>query len=484
MPVPNTFVAGTDILASAMNENFNNVEMTQFTAEEDLTAGQTVGISNYSPSGRIARALRNQISGAYGFTGYRYYHNPSFRCTIGGDKIVVVNDSDTGDTLYAQVVQFSNTAKTVTMGTAVAVTADVNTDYYCVAKLDTDKFIVFYVEDADATVVKYRVGTVSGTTITFGSAATFFTGSTAVQRMCATFISTDKGIAIFKCTTTGDSRAVAYTVSSTTATPGTAASLPLGTQVNQQTVVIKCGTDKFAYVTIDGSNDGYLTIGTLSGTTITLGTPVIFNSNVEFNISMLDIVSPATDAVVMCYKEIAAATMHVRAATISGTVPTLGTEVNTALSSNASNLAVESSTVILMNTENPNKVTKLTLSGNTVTHTGVQFDAANVASNFDAILWIESGYFVIIGSVSDNTLLATIQGMSNNFIGIVVTTVSRGNTAYVQRKGVNSSQSGLIPGQMYKANGTGGLTAITTDTVIDTMAEKPMFAKSATEIIL
>ena len=68
-----------------------------------------------------------------------------------------------------------------------------------ICKLDTDKFIVIYLKDASGTNVLYRVGTVSGTTITFGTEATFLTtGSTAATAygFRADFISTNNGIAI------------------------------------------------------------------------------------------------------------------------------------------------------------------------------------------------------------------------------------------------------------------------------------------------
>lgn len=93
--------------------------------------------------------------------------------------------------------------------------------------MDTDKFVIFYLLDSSTTVIKYRVGTVSGTSISFGTEGTFTTAlsalatSAAAGSLCAEYLSTDKGVVVYKCTTTADSRYVGFTVSGDTVTAGT-----------------------------------------------------------------------------------------------------------------------------------------------------------------------------------------------------------------------------------------------------------------------
>lgn len=488
MPVPNTFVAGTDILASEMNANFNAVEMVSLVADEDLTAGQTVGISNYLPSGRVARALRKVVTAAMSFTPIENLTDRTMSCPIGGDKFVFGSAQTSDDSLYLTVGSINQSTKAVTLGTSLAATADISGRLYALCKLDTDKFIVFYVEDASTTIVKYRIGTVSGTTITFGTAATYFTGSSAVQQLAADYVSANKAIAVFKCSTTTHSRAVAMTASGTVATPGTALALEVGgMDANDTTLVKTIGTDKFVVATVSGTN-GRVHCASMSGTTITFdaGGSIVWSATVGSSKSPFDIVSPTTDVVVISFINSSSSGLDVVALTASGTVLTAGSVLAGVFNATINNcgLYAESSTSILAFSSGANKVVKITRSGTTLTLTGDAIRTLQGSNSLDKFIAMDGGYYIIVRNGLSTSFEVYIQGMANNFFGIVQATVSRGATVLVQYSGKDSNQTGLMPGGYYMPNGTGGLTFIGTDQSTNNPDENFVQAISATQVIL
>lgn len=474
---------GTTWVSGAASPNSDT-----FTADQDLTAGQPVGMSNYTPSDRIALANRIAPTATLGFTNELTYQQNNTQCPIGGDKFVFIGSQGSDDSLYATVASVAPTTKIITLGTSLAATADSANSVatMAVCKLDTDKFIIFYREDASTTVIKYRVGTVSGTTITYGTAATAFTGGTAVNLLVCDFISTDKCIAIFKCATATDTRAVCFTVSETVATGGTAVAVSTNTDDATATIVRKIGTDKFAHFTTPDGSNGYLEIGTLSGTTITLGTAVTFTTTMGNSAPEMEIISPTTDVVVMTWRNNSTNFSDMIAATISGTTPTFGSilaGVTTATGNSGLFSESTTSTLLYSSGITGGGIKQITRSGTTLTNAGI---VIQLTGGRDRIVTLDNGYYVMLSS-SSTTLTYYIQGMSNNYIGIVQSTVSRGATVTVKLRGaVDANQSGLIQGGLYQVSTAGAFTFISSGTTgLDTMQELSLgVAASATELIM
>ncbi len=470
---------------------------TTLTASENLTIGQPVGTDNFT-AGNISRANRTVSSVAHGVTTPVFSgNNNQLYCAIGGNKFVYLNyTSATSDTLFAQVGSIDTTTMTMTLGTALAVAtaftpSGSNLANTAICKLDTDKFVVMYLLDASTTVIKYRVGTVSGTTITFGTEATFATaGSTVVTSSSwgADFISTDKGIMYFKAATTTNSKMFAFTASGTVLTIGTGVTPGTQSQLNLASFIKKIGTDKYVLVTPDTGTSIYAQVCTLSGTTITAGTEAQISTVVSSGgVGVLQVVSPATDVFVLRIRGSSSNIALVVACTVSGTTITAGTGVsstsvaNFALSGGI--YALNSSTLYVSGgTSVSNAIQKFTLSGNTLTLTGVVAQTFT-SVGFNGIIAMDNGYMVT-ADLTSTTLDAWIQGMSNNFIGIVQSSPSQTQTASVVVAGVDANQSGLFPGGSYLvSNGT--LTFISSLTTVNTLNDLDIVkAISTTQIIV
>ena len=246
--------------------------------------------------------------------------------------VVAFMDGDDGDAGKARVGTVSN--GTITLGTVSEFAADLGdgstglcaSQFYLrvsASKLDTDKFVVVYVNKDDSCNGYARVATVSGTTITWGTAVQF--GDNARVTSCAA-IDTDKFVVIYNDETDSNTgKAVACTVSGTTITVGTPIELNSGVDydLGWKSDVCKLDTDKFATI-FHGLDAGriFMVAATVSGTTISMGTVIqISTSDFYSGIQCLD-----TDKFVIAYRFPNAGVL--KAGTVSGTTITLGTGVN------------------------------------------------------------------------------------------------------------------------------------------------------------
>lgn len=472
------------VLASAFGIGQSGQFLKNFTSRTTLTLGQPVGISSLINS-YVAPSNLSVSSASHGISSQTIIQQKSFSsCAIGGDKFVyLLADTSSADTLYAQVGSVDTTTNTLTLGTeatvATAVTPNISSGIIrnaTICKLDTDKFIVIYLLDSSTTAVKYRVGTVSGTTITFGSEATFLTmGSTAATSngFRSEFISTNKGVAIIHTSTTTDCKVVAFTVSGTVATIGTGVTPGANVQTNTgDTVIRTIGTDKFVVAVLNGTSV-YTQVGTLSGTTITLGSEV-GTSVTSIGSAEFTLVSPTTDVFVTCNGLTGNANVNLIAFTVSGTVPTAGTPLTVTSATNTSILNKDTTTLYVLDGTSKN-IKTVTRSGNTLT-LGTTACNKFTSSAFDTAISMDNGYPITLAT-SATTTSAWIYGMSNNFIGFTQSAVSASTQVAVAYRGIDANQSGLTAGAAYLP--TGGALVIT-DNIFTTNTIK---AISATEVI-
>ena len=450
------------------------------TAEENLTAGNPVGVSN-NMANKVALAyytsktVTTSFTAAVGFVG-----NVNPYCSIATDKFVFADTQTSNDTLYVTVGSVALATKTLTLGTSVAVTADISGTIYAVSKLDTDKFIVFYAEDASATIINYRIGTVSGTTITLGDAALFTTGATAVNYLGSEFLSTDKGVMVYKTSTVTDARVIAFTTSGTIATPGTPSALNANVDGNADTAVVKIDTDKFIIVSV---TEGYAQAGTcVGGTTITLGSAAQYATTYANTIEFFAVASPTTDTIIIRFRNGAGNTnTDMVAGTVSGTTITFGSVLTSVLSSDGGGIYADSTSSVLVNDRSALSIVKVTLSGTTLTSQGIIVQS--VTGLTGGKLFNLGTYYIEL-YLPSATLTYHIQGMSNGFIGIAQSTVSRSASVNVLVRGKDTNQTNLIPGAYYLVN-NGALTFVKSNVTVNTIDDvNYVKALSTTDIIL
>jgi len=462
-------------MAKKTNNAINQAITAIFTANENLTAGQPVGISN--GIGGIARGARTVTSTAHGnasitSTGI----NNNLYAEIGGEKFVYLSAQNQGSNLYVQVGTVDPLTNTFIVGTAVVVVSNFQGAsasapiLAAICKLDTDKFAIFYVRNTDSTAVRAVVGTVSGTTISLGTAVTVdtFTGNVGHLNCCQ--IGTDKGAFVgHDAGTPTRSRAFAYTVSGTTFTFGAGVALSTSLDDDDPSYMVKIATDKFALVVCTSANAIFAQIGSISTVTITMGTVAQISSSTSINAAdgYLQVVSPATDVFVVRFPA-TTANMSLVACTVSTTTITAGAVLaspSTLLGCGTGGIySTDASTIFVTGTT----WAKFTLSGTTLTASDLYANQMTTMSVGGAV-YMANGYPVAF-SLDATNLNMWIYGMSNNWIGTVQSTVNDGTAVVVVLTGpIDSNQSGLIPGTQYQSV-LGVYTAVASNAAVTTLA--------------
>jgi hypothetical protein len=201
-----------------------------------------------------------------------------------GNIVVVWAQAGTG----GRSIVGSRSGDTITFGSAV--TFDSNS---------TSGMGAAYIEDAAKVFISYQrnvagtghgiVGTVSGTSISFGSAATM-PGSVNPRRPLTAYVGSSKAVVATRDNNASPTagKAVVATISGTSVSFGSFVTFETQSYVStgyQTDVAYDSANDKVVIAWTDGGNNDYGTaiVGTVSGTSISFGTPVVFAStNIRF----------------------------------------------------------------------------------------------------------------------------------------------------------------------------------------------------------
>jgi hypothetical protein len=483
----NTFVAQAIVVESINSISIAEGQFETMTANEDITIGQTVGVSNNISGSKVSRANRfNQnITTAQTQNNSFGLNNPNASCPIGGDKFAYLL-ADASDDLYVYAGDVDTDTLTSTLGTGQLVTNDLDTGgtgtKASICKLDTDKFIVLYVENASSTIIKYRIGTVGvGNAITLGAAATFTTASSAVIVITSDYLSTDKAVMAYGCSPThADGRVITFTTTGTsTNVVGTPATMGTNTRDTLGIMRIKkTDTDTFLLAT----SSTYAQMGTCIGTTnTTMGSEVQFTTSTPATTYGLNI-AVQSNVLVTISIELSASAVEYVAGAISGggTVIAFGTPV--AGVNNAFSIYADSTTSFIAQlVSGTSGIRRYTISGTAIVLDKVIILEINNYMNF---LPIDNGYYTLIAQ-TNTTFAIHIQGMSNSFMGIAQATVSKGATVSVLYSGKDANQASLVAGGIYEPNGSGGITLISSTSTSYVAGKTPkMKALNTTTIIV
>jgi hypothetical protein len=274
--------------------------------------------------------------------------------------------------------------------------------------------------------VRSRVGTVSGTSISFGSV----TNSSAVASYndITSVYDPDnnKVVVIYRQGNTFNS--IVGTVSGTGISFGSEVQFVTGGAGEYPSVVYDTHSNKVVFIYRNDYGSGRAIVGTVSGTSINFGAPVIFESGGASGYYAA-IFDPSENKVVISYQYYSSPeTGRVIVGTVSGTSISFNTPVQfSSQQSRAMSLAFDSNL------------------------------------NRSVISW--KGGKAIVFKTEDTVSVGATNLTSENFVGVSDAAYSDGATATIQTAGaVDDAQSGLTAGQAYflQEDGTLGTTADTT----------------------
>lgn len=199
------------------------------------------------------------------------------------NKIVIawhnyVSSTDTGQAIVATVDSSNNS---ISFGSAVTFVSAAGKWMGAAFDSTNNKVVIAYSDWGNSQRGTAVVGTVSGTSISFGSAVVFETG-VAVHNIVMFDSSNDKIVIAYSDQTDGDDgKAIVGTVSGTSISFGSSTDFETGGVFgNWMGAAFDTTNNKVVIAYADGNNSAYGTgiVGTVSGTSISFGTPTVFES--------------------------------------------------------------------------------------------------------------------------------------------------------------------------------------------------------------
>ena len=410
---------------------------------------------------------------------YSGFNSATFDST---NNKVVIAYRDQGDSNYGKAIVGTVSGTSISFGSeAVFVSSAVS---YCSAVFDssTGKVVIAYSDDGNSNYGTTIVGTVSGTSISFGTAVVFESGSTQHQE--AVFDSTNNKVVISYRDTVNSNygTAIVGTVSGTSISFGTAVVYSASTSsTNGIAFSSTDGKIIIAYRDDGNSNYGTAIVGTVSGTSISFGTAVVFESaTIQYPQVAVD---TTNNKVVIAYNDAGNSSYGTAiVGTVSGTSISFGTAVvyNSDGTTNWNRIIFNpDQTEITISYANGGFSYRGYLIVGTVSGTTISFDSSIIfnpsGANDQGITYDSASDKIIIvcrdwGASSAGTAVVyspvslTANLTAENYIGISDAVYTNGATATIQVTGaVDDAQSGLTAGQAYYVQLDGTL-ATTPDT--------------------
>lgn len=256
-----------------------------FVASGTLPNGQAVGLKSDGKIEAIAVESASQVISSNATFKNQYLQFISSAFDSNSNKVVIVymNDAISNDPIYAIVGTVSGTS--ISFGTEVLVNSRGRSNTVVFDSLQ-NKVVVAYQDPSNSNYGYAKSGTISGTSISFGTATVF--RSTAVGGLDGVFdTSQNRSVIAFFA---GQGQVVAGYTSGTSIYFGTHAIFYSGSMDNDLAVEFDSSNNKlvFAWKDVDESNRGNSIVGSLSNTTFTFVTNsfVVFDTNSCFDVAL------------------------------------------------------------------------------------------------------------------------------------------------------------------------------------------------------
>lgn len=382
----------------------------------------------------------------------------------GNDYLVLYRATNE---LRGVVATFNGT--TLTYATSILISSDVtNSELADLALLSSTRAVVNYAESAALNVLRHRVISISGTTLTQAAVVTTFTASSNILGVQNCSPTTNLGAVSIACTTNTHHRTMAYTLSGTTLTVGAAVTIFSGISFTSSSLVSeKIRSDAYAI-----SFNADILACSISGTTVTAGSPFTWGSG--GSTFGLRIVYMSDNNIVLQSRD--NANPELTAFTVSGTTFTAGTNLTSL--TNFSPIIRLSST--LLGVENGGTYTDYTYSAGTLTLNSTIYSGrttlldisnggGNAAKKGDFVLASNLG---VLSLVSIPTIYYwAVTGMttavnSANVIGVTTAVSAQGATTFISLRGklINTPGATRNPGSLYRiTNGAEAFVPATTN---------------------
>jgi hypothetical protein len=357
---------------------------------------------------------------------------------------IIIAYKDDGNLEKGTAVVGTISGTSVTYGTPVIFTTGRPFETSIVYDTSNDKVVIVYRNQANSSYPEAIVGTVSGTSISFGTAVTIKSSSSFANH--AVFDSTNNKVVVGMYDNSGNNygAGIVGTVSGT--------SISFGSFTNfTSTVATDIGGDfdssngkvVFAYKDLGNSSHGTAVVGTVSGTSISFGTPVVFNAAESERMDYGVVFDSNANKIVIGYKDTGNSNYGTAVVgTVSGTSISFGSETVftegtiVAEVSGAFNSSTNQVVYLYQSTADSNYTS--VIPGN-VSGTSISFGSAlqlNSASSTQGALSYDANTQKMLAAYRDTNGQSNVVSASQD--------LTVGSTYYVQNDGSLSTTSSSV----------------------------------------
>ena len=358
------------------------------------------------------------------------------------DKVVVAfRDSGAN----GQAIVGTVSGDSISFGTPVQFeSGDVN-NITIVFDSSNNKVIISYVDTGNSDYGTSVVGTVSGTSISFGTPVVF--NSAQIDNVASAFDTSANKVVIAYRESGG--KAIVGTVSGTSISFGSEVQFESGDAYNNA-VVYDTNANKtvIAYRDNGDSDKGKAVVGTVSGTSISFGS--IVNFDTENSRDMVMSYDPVAQKILLVYKiQSSPNPGYSIVGTVSGTSISFGTRVEYHAGSTDVNRVVYDSNaqkhVILFRDQDTSpysgKIIEATISGTSVSY-GTEFQWSSTSFSEPAITYDPDQKKVVLAYVdSNNSTYGTARVYTTGYTSATGGTIADGSAVIVNANGTVSSVS-------------------------------------------
>ena len=365
------------------------------------------------------------------------------------NKVVVANRKDSPSN-YGVAFVGTVSGTSISFGAEATFNAANSDNISSVFDSNSNKVVIAYSDVGNSSHGTVVVGTVSGTTISFGTAVVF--EAAAVQGISIAFDSTNNTVVIFyeDDANSDYGTAVVGTVSGTSISFGTPVVFDsVNMQITGGEAAVYDSANNRAVIFYRNSNyEGYAAVGTVSGTSISFGTPVKFSSGAaELNYISATFDSAANKIVTSYRVNTDSGYGKAIVGTVSGASISFGSEstfesASTNFTSSTFNSTLNQVVISYSDAGNSNYGTLVT---STVSGTNISFSTPVVFSSTTAAQYIAT----IFDPDTNNVVSSYADSAASYHPKSVVTSFSNaltiGTDYFVQSDGTLSTTSSTVP---------------------------------------
>ncbi|WP_034240584.1 hypothetical protein, partial [Aquimarina atlantica] len=307
---PNISIEGDSYVIHHISSLFSELNLGSDPIDAYAITKKINELSYYAPTTPVTPGT------ATTFTGANFFLEPSAVALSTTQFVIAYRSSASGTPGEAVVGTLSG--NTISFGSSTQFASTVGATHTAISAISATQFIVAFEDERGASDVgEMRIGTVSGSSISFGSSFDFASGDVDAIEMEA--LSSTSHIVVYRDVEDGNrGKAKIITVSGATLSFGTAATFLTDATIWTGLDVLSSSTFVVVYQATTAGSEGGAVIGSVSGSTITLGSANIF----ETNCRQVDVVAISSNKFVVAYDDDDDGNGYVQVGSVSGTTIT------------------------------------------------------------------------------------------------------------------------------------------------------------------